>query len=161
MKLRLDKILRVHKRVGFLLLGAMAVATPVDLATAQSAGQIITQPARDVGLQKTEIPPLLEEVGKDPNSTAGTASCARISSAIAALSKVIGPDFSASPAVNKRNLAQIGGSTVVNSLIPFRGIVREVSGASAAERRKSAAIDAGFARRGFLRGLQSAKKCRP
>ena len=49
---------------------------------------------------------------------------------------------------------------MVNSLIPFRGIVREVSGAAPAERRLAAAIDAGFARRGFLRGVLSARGCR-
>ncbi len=45
----------------------------------------------------------------------------------------------------------------MNSLIPFRGLVREVSGAGPAERRLNAAIDAGIARRGFLRGLQRAE----
>jgi hypothetical protein len=142
---------------------AILIGAPASISFAQtqdSTGHIITQPARDVGLQKTEIPPLLVEVSKNPYSTAGAATCAQISSSIAALTKVIGPDFSTSPAVNKRNIAKLGGSVVVNSLIPFRGIVREVSGASAADRRKSAAIDAGIARRGFLRGLQSSRKCR-
>ncbi|MDB5714496.1 MAG: hypothetical protein JWO15_1893 [Sphingomonadales bacterium] len=148
-------------RLSHLAVAAMfLVAGSNGAALAQSAGQIVTQPARDVGIEKKEIPPLLVEVGKNPYATAGTASCGQISSAIDALTKVIGPDFSTSPAVNKRNLAAIGGSAVVNSLIPFRGIVREVSGASAAERRMSAAVDAGIARRGFLRGLQSARKCR-
>lgn len=138
----------------------VAVLGPVEVSLAQSAKQIITQPARDVGVEKTDIPPLLIEAGNNPYATAGTVNCAQISSAIDALTKVVGPDFSTSPAVNKRNLAAIGGSAVVNSLIPFRGIVREVSGASAAERRLSKAVDAGIARRGFLRGLQSARKCR-
>jgi uncharacterized membrane protein len=129
-------------------------------ALAQSAGHIITQPARDVGIAKTGIPPLLAEVSNDPYTTSGAASCAQIASSIAALTKVVGPDFSTSPTVNKRNMAKVGGAAVVNSLIPFRGIVREVSGASAAERRLSLAMDAGIARRGFLRGLQSARKCR-
>ena len=160
MKPLLDKAFRTQRCAGLLVVASIAAAMPIDFATAQSAGHIITQPVRDVGLQKTEVPPLLAEVSKDPYGIAGTASCGRISSAIAALTKIIGPDFSTSPAVNKRNLAQIGGTTVVNSLIPFRGIIREVSGASAAERRNSAALDAGIARRGFLRGLQSAKKCR-
>lgn len=149
---------RNSSRFRVALIMAIAVAPPV--ARAQTAGQIITQPARDVGIDKVEIPPLLVEAGNDPYATAGTGSCAQLASGIAALSKVIGPDFSKSRAVNKRNIAKIGGAAVVNSLIPFRGIVREVSGASAAERRKSAAIDAGIARRGFLRGVQTARKCR-
>jgi hypothetical protein len=160
MKPLVDKAFRFERCAGLLVVALFTATAPIGSANAQSAGQIITQPARDVGLQKTAIPPLLAEVSKDPYGIAGTGSCSQISSAITALTKVIGPDFSRSPAVNKRNLAQIGGTTVVNSLIPFRGIIREVSGASAAERRKSAAIDAGIARRGFLRGLQLAKRCR-
>jgi hypothetical protein len=149
-----------RRRAKFMISISMAIIMPASVAMAQSAGEIVTQPARDVGIEKTNIPPLLIEVSKNPYNTAGTGSCGQISSAIAALSKVIGPDFSTSPAENKRNMAQVGGAAVVNSLIPFRGIVREVSGASAAERRKNAAIDAGIARRGFLRGLQTARKCR-
>jgi hypothetical protein len=131
--------------------------TPSAMVTAQSTGEIVSQPARDVGIVHTKIPPLLQTASENPYSTTGARSCAQISSSIAALTKVIGPDFSTSPEHNKRNIAKIGGELAVNSLIPFRGIVREVSGASAADRRKQAAIDAGIARRGFLRGLQSAR----
>jgi len=49
---------------------------------------------------------------------------------------------------------------VVNSLIPLRGLVREVSGAAPADRRLEAAIDAGLARRGYLRGLAVSRGCR-
>lgn len=128
-------------------------------AWAQSAEKIVTQPARDVGIEKAKISELLLETAKDPYATAGTDRCAQISAAIAALTSVIGPDFSTTPNEKKPNLAAVGGAAIVNSLIPFRGIVREVSGASAQERRENAAIDAGIARRGFLRGLQQARKC--
>jgi len=47
----------------------------------------------------------------------------------------------------------------VNTLLPFRGIVREVSGAAPAERKLAAAVGAGFARRGYLRGLHQARRC--
>ena len=140
--------------------GIFALAIPLSVAAAQSTEEIVTQPARDVGLAKTSIPPLLIEAGEAPYTTEGAANCRQIATSIAALTTLLGPDFSTSPAKNKRNLAKSGGAAVINSLIPFRGIVREVSGASAAERRKNLAIDAGFARRGFLRGLQSARKCK-
>ncbi|QNA86873.1 hypothetical protein G4G27_08320 [Sphingomonas sp. So64.6b] len=147
------------------MIAAIAIATPGSIATAQSnkeqsTGEIVTQPVRDVGIEKTKIPPLLVKVSEDPYTTAGTGGCAQLASSIAALNDVIGPDFTSSPAQNKRNIAKVGGAAVVNSLIPFRGIVREVSGAGPAERRMNAAVDAGVARRGFLRGLQSARKCR-
>jgi hypothetical protein len=49
---------------------------------------------------------------------------------------------------------------VVNTLIPFRGLIREISGAAPAQRRLNAAIDAGFARRGYLRGVLRTRGCK-
>ncbi|MEK7111976.1 MAG: hypothetical protein AAB875_01485, partial [Patescibacteria group bacterium] len=57
-------------------------------------------------------------------------------------------------------IAEGVGKSLVNSLIPFRGVVREISGAAPAERRLRAAIAAGLARRGYLRGMASAKGCK-
>ncbi len=151
-------------RFATLMAGLAALALPLASAGAQekekSTEEIVTQPVRDVGLEKTKIPPLLVQTAQAPYSNSGAATCSQISSSIAALSNIIGPDFSDSPAKNKDNLAKTGGEAVVNSLIPFRGLIREASGASAAERRKNAAIDAGYARRGYLRGLQRAKGCK-
>ena len=53
-----------------------------------------------------------------------------------------------------------GGRALVNSVIPFRGVVREVTGAAPAERQYNAAVDAGLARRGFLRGVHQTRKCK-
>jgi hypothetical protein len=79
------------------------------------------------------------------------------------LTDVLGPDFRAGE-VKKENkagkLAAAGGQTVINGLIPFRGLVREVTGAAPAQRRLNRALDTGYARRGFLRGLYTARKCR-
>ncbi|MEE3154506.1 MAG: hypothetical protein VX309_03150, partial [Pseudomonadota bacterium] len=55
---------------------------------------------------------------------------------------------------------EAGGKTIVNSIIPFRGLVREITGAAPAQRRLNTAIDAGFARRGFLRGAAISRGCR-
>ncbi|MFA6113102.1 MAG: hypothetical protein WC729_03900 [Sphingomonas sp.] len=146
---------------------AAGIATPAGAgqaeqkkSTGQEAGQIVSQPARDVGIEKTKIPPLLIEVSKDPYALRGAGNCRQIGSSIAALTGVLGPDYDDEAPAKKRNIAKAGGAAVVNSLIPFRGLVREVSGAGPAERRLNAAFDAGFARRGFLRGLQRAKGCR-
>lgn len=161
----MNSTLGYRRRAIMTIAAAVAMTASAGIAAAQSTkepstGQIVSQPVRDVGIEKTKIPPLLVEVSEDPYGTRGTASCAQIASSIAALNDVVGPDFSTTPATNKRNIAKMGGAAVVNSLIPFRGLVREVSGAGPAERRLNAAIDAGFARRGFLRGLQSARKCK-
>ena len=132
--------------------------------TVNKAGEIVTQPVRDVGVNKSEIPPVLVEAAEDPYSTVGVKTCRQIASAMAGLNAVLGPDYvvGRQSKENKAGkLAEAGGKTVVNAFIPFRGLVREISGAAPAERRYNAALDAGLVRRGFLRGLALAKGCKP
>lgn len=127
------------------------------------AREIAGQPARDVGVSKVTIPPVLSEAIANPYGPKNTRNCAAIAVGLRDLNAVLGPDFVAGAATNENRaskIAEAGGKTIVNSLIPFRGLVREVTGAAPAQRRLNAAIDAGYARRGFLRGLQQARKCR-
>lgn len=147
------------------LLGpGMARAQPdAEDRTFERAGHIATQPARDVGLAKEKIPPILQEAVKEPYKPPTDGRCSGLVTELAALDKVLGPDFDASRKGNEdkaTQLAEAGGEMVVNSLIPFRGLVRVVSGAAAADRRMSIAIKAGLARRGYLRGLAQARACR-
>ena len=115
---------------------------------------------RDVGIAKTKTPPLLVQASENPYGMSSAATCGQIAASIRNLNAVIGPDYTSTAAPKKQSIVKAGGQAVVNSLIPFRGIVREVSGAAPAERRYDAAVTAGFARRGFLRGLQRARNCR-
>lgn len=131
--------------------------------TLKKAGEIATQPARDVGIAKTKIPAILVDAQQQPYAPPSKSGCAGIGTDIAALNEVLGPDFTSDAKANEDKfgkLAAAGGEAVVNSLIPFRGLVREVSGAAPAERRLDAAVNAGLARRGFLHGLATARKCK-
>ncbi len=128
-----------------------------------SAGRIVTQPAKDVGAAKTKIPPALAAAGADPYGMKGLATCKQIAAAFHSMTDVLGPDFKAGETKKENKagkLAEAGGQTVVNSLIPFRGLVREVTGAAPAQRRLNRSLDAGYARRGFLRGLYTGRKCK-
>ena len=131
-------------------------------ATAEKAAEIATEPARDLGVAKLEIPPALVEATANPYGAVGD--CAAIAAAIAALNEQLGPDYlmTGERDENKAGkLDEAGGKALVNSIIPFRGVVRELTGAAEAKRRYDDAVDAGYARRGFLRGLQSARACPP
>jgi hypothetical protein len=132
--------------------------------TGKRAGEIASQPARDIGAVNRPIPPVLVAAAHDPYSLDGTKSCRQLGGAIKALNEALGPDFKID-AIKKENragkLAEAGGKTVINAFIPFRGLVREISGAAPAERRMNVAIDAGYARRGFLRGIHHSRGCRP
>ncbi|HEY3696727.1 hypothetical protein [Phenylobacterium sp.] len=130
----------------------------------RKAGGIITQPARDVGLSRKQIPPVLAAAARGPYSLDGLKTCKSLVAAIQNLNQVLGPDYDArsKPTESRAGkLAEAGGAAVVNSLIPFRGVVREVSGAAPADRRLNAAVDAGLARRGFLRGVHRRQGCKP
>lgn len=131
--------------------------------TRKKAGEIASQPVRDLGALRSDIPEILVSASADPYSLKGIRTCKQISAAVSALNSVLGPDFLAgdsNPENRAGRLAAAGGRTVVNSLLPFRGLVREVSGAAPAERRLEAAVDAGYARRGFLRGVHRKQGCR-
>ena len=129
----------------------------------RAVGEIVTQPIRDVGAERTEIPEILAASTENPYRLDGALDCQQVARSIESLDAVLGPDFVVSAAEvenRKGRLAEAGGRMVVNSLIPFRGIVREISGAAMRDREMARAVDAGFARRGFLRGLEYTMTCR-
>jgi hypothetical protein len=125
--------------------------------------EIGTQPVRDVGLTKREIPPILVKAQQDPYSLKGLKTCKALASEVSNLNVVLGADYKVGNELKENRagkLAEAGGKSVVNAIIPFRGIVRELTGAAPADRRMNAAIDAGLARRGFLRGVHAKQGCR-
>lgn len=127
------------------------------------AGKIATQPARDVGLDKEEIPPVLVKAVENPYAAPSSRTCKGLKASLGELNAVLGDDFTVGAKANENRTGKIAeavGKTVVNSLIPFRGLVREISGAAPAERRLQAAVTAGIARRGYLRGMAAAKGCK-
>jgi hypothetical protein len=150
--------------VSLLLPLAAAAQPPPPGEIVKKAGDIASQPARDVGLSKSEIPPVLVKASENPYSLDGLKTCRQLAAAIRELNGELGPDYTPGGQELDENkparLAEAGGKAVVNSLIPFRGVVREVSGAAPAQRAKNAAIDAGLARRGYLRGVHYKQGCR-
>lgn len=145
------------------LLGLLlcSMATP---GLAQPAGKVAEQavmtPAEDVNLKKREIPSVLLSAQDDPYSRESTRNCAQISTALGQLDAVLGPDFDSGAEARTGLSATMVAKGVVGSFIPFRGVIREISGAAGAERRYNAAVDAGIARRGYLRGVARVRGCK-
>lgn len=122
-----------------------------------------SQPGRDVGVMKRDMPPIIEQAMADPYSLKGLKTCVQLAGEVRKLNEALGPDYIVGNEVKESRaskLAEAGGRTVINSIIPFRGLVREISGAAPAERRLNAALDAGLARRGFLRGVHYKQRCK-
>ncbi len=144
-----------------LLIGAVPGVAQQKHTTGKVIGDVATQPLQDVNIKNKRIPEVLELARGDPYSTTGLRTCGSIKSAIGALTAHLGPDFD-SPEDSRANSMTAGGVAkgLVQSLIPFRGVIREVSGAATAQRQWDAAVDAGIARRGFLRGIARSRQCR-
>ena len=146
-----------------ILMSAQAAAPESGRQEAlRKSGEIASRPAYDVGAKKREIPATLQAAANNPYSLNGLATCRQINGAIAGLTAVLGPDFAVGQnrKENKAGkIAEAGGKTLVNTIIPFRGLVREISGAAPAERQLAFAVKAGFARRGYLRGVAFARNC--
>ncbi|MBO9714183.1 hypothetical protein [Sphingomonas sp.] len=139
---------------------ACTPATAQDRQTVEQAKDIAAQPARDVGAVKTRVPPLLLDAQQDPYGLDGLRSCDDLAAAIRELNDVLGPDLMPDPDPRRSRRIRVTGGTVAGLIVPFRGVVREVSGAASAQRELDSATDAGIARRGFLRGVYVTRKCR-
>lgn len=128
---------------------------------AQDAVDAVTQPLSDLHLRSRDIPPVLLRAQQAPyDLTDLEGQCQALRVEIMDLEEVLGPDADA-PA-EREGLVNQGlqlGGRILGGLIPFRGIVREISGANAEEARWEAAIYAGVARRSFLKGYARALDC--
>ena len=93
----------------------------------------------------------------DPYSLAGLGKCAAIIREVEELNAVLGPDVNEkvdkSEAKKREETAGRVAGTVAGGIIPFRGLIGEVTGANAERRRYAVAVYAGTVRRGFLKGV--------
>lgn len=124
------------------------------------AADVALTPLSDLNLRKGEIPKLLLAAQVMPYDLYGLGRCAELAAAIGELDALLGDDIDV--AVAKGQEFQVGrvAQSVVGTLIPFRGVIRELSGANAQERKLQAAIYAGVARRSFLKGIGQQRGCR-
>ncbi len=124
-----------------------------------TAVDVIATPAGDLNLRKGKIPALLDAAVADPYNLAGLKTCAQLSVAVNQLDAILGPDRDI-PADRAERLS-VGrvAQSAVGSFIPFRGIIREVSGANSHQRKIDDAVEAGTARRSFLKGFGQARGC--
>lgn len=124
-----------------------------------TAIDVAKTPVTDLNLDKQEIPQVLINAQIMPYALNELGRCAQLISAVEELDALLGPDIDLPQEARDRISAGRVAKTVVGSFIPFRGLIREVSGANAHDRAVRAAIQAGIARRGFLKGIGESKRC--
>jgi hypothetical protein len=148
------------------LLASPALGTEPDKADKPvtqkepSPTDVVATPVSDLNLKKDEIPELLLAAEQRPYSLRGLDTCRQLATAIGEFDAVLGDDLDVPQAGGRRLSATRVAQSVVGAFIPFRGVIREISGANQHDRTLQAAILAGVARRSFLKGIGQAKGCR-
>tara|TARA_R110001606_G_scaffold31158_10_gene95428 strand:- start:2498 stop:2989 length:492 start_codon:yes stop_codon:yes gene_type:complete len=128
-------------------------------STLEAAGNKVTEP-----FDGKEVPQKLMDIQDDPYSLSGLNRCAALITEVGELNEVLGPDVNETVDKSRgkkreETAARVAGSAV-GSIIPFGGIIGEVTGANAERRRYNAAVYAGTVRRGFLKGVGLQKGCK-
>lgn len=146
--------------LGGVLMHAPATAQqrPVTSSEADVRDVALT-PLTDLNLSRDPIPAVLIVARTAPYSREGIATCSDILRHVGDLDAVLGDDFDTRPpaerGISATNLVQ----RVIGSFIPFRGIIREISGANAHEFQFREAIAAGLMRRAYLKGVGQEMGC--
>lgn len=124
-----------------------------------SAVDIATTPISDLNLRRDAIPEVLQEATYATYASEKLTDCEDLRREVARLDAVLGPDLD-QEAEQRRDIT-VGkvAKDAVASFIPFRGIIREISGAADHERDFREAIVAGAIRRGYLKGLGEQRGC--
>lgn len=143
-------------------LSAQDAAKQGDSKFEQKAEGVLRQPLKDLGIMKEEAPQILLAARANPYGTAGIRTCRDFTRAIGELTEILGYDVDAvgpdgEPLPGR--LAEAGARALVSALIPFRGLVREATGAAATDRELREVLVAGTARRSFLKGYARARGC--
>ncbi len=125
-----------------------------------SASDVATTPLSDLNIKKGEIPQLLITAQEKPYDLSGISRCSQFAAAVGELDAVLGEDIDIAAVKNNRTSAGKVAQSVVGAFIPFRGVIRELSGANSQDRKIQTAIYAGSVRRAFLKGVGQQRGCR-
>ncbi|WP_371432884.1 hypothetical protein [Novosphingobium sp.] len=139
---------------------AQTAVAPKDV----TAGDVVTKPLSDMNLKKEDIPPILLNARDKPYDLTGLRRCSDLQGEVRRLDAVLGDDIDV---VEEKTAGEKRGNTVgslaksvVGSLIPFGGIIREISGANENQRQWQVALYAGSVRRAFIKGVGQQRGCR-
>jgi len=150
--------------IGLCLAAAPALAQTAVAPENVRAEDVAMSPLSDLNVRKKDVPVVLEMAMAKPYDLSGIKSCKGLTTAIMDLDGALGDDIDVATG-EKSDMEKAGNGagaiakSVLGSFIPFRGIIREVSGANAQERLWDRALYAGTARRAFLKGMGEQRGC--
>lgn len=111
-----------------------------------------------LGLVGPETPQALRQVAAEPYARPIPTTCDEVERQIAELDALLGPDVD-SGAGGERNLVGDWAKGAVRDLVPYRSVLRFLTGAPGRERERAAAVLAGAVRRGYLKGVRATLPC--
>lgn len=144
---------------------ALALIAPVSGAHAQGmksdpdAMDVARTPLEDFNIHSKDIPDILVKAVANPYDLSGMRTCNDLVGEIAILDNTLGPDFDIPQEEGGRISAGRVAKSIVGSLVPFRGIVREVTGANKKRNAFELAVTAGMVRRAYLKGVGQTRGC--
>lgn len=135
-------------------------------------GEAISAPLVDLNLKRKEIPTVLIRAVKNTYDLTGMTSCEAIAAEVGRLDEVLGADFDAPILADTRSRTERGGKvasdytlgavrSAATDVIPFRGLVRKMTGAEKHHKAMERALDAGHVRRAYLKGVGMNRNCAP
>jgi hypothetical protein len=121
----------------------------------------VAQPFKDLGIVKDKVPDSLKQADAAPYEIEGQNDCAAIEAEISEFDKLLGPDVDTPEehAAAKRSKGLVGPAIGKAIGLPFRSVVRALSGAEKNDQKKREAIEAGMARRAYLKGMAHGQGC--
>jgi len=141
--------------------------TPDD-QNSRNMSTVAEAPLSDLNLMRQKIPPILLAAVADPYAPLGRLNCRTLSAEIDRLYVALGRDFDDPPppkdgSVDHMTRPSGEGLKLMHSaaqfFIPYDGFLRTLSGAQKHDQHVLDAINAGNARRAYLKGLGEARNC--
>jgi hypothetical protein len=136
--------------------------------TRTGMGDAVTAPLRDFNIVKPKLPAALKRAAEDPYRRPERVDCAYLACEIAELDSALGPDLDAPrKPVSLRSRGAVAAAEaaldavrdVTTGWIPFRSVVRRLTGAEDRDDQVEDAVHAGGIRRAYLKGLGRQQDC--
>ncbi len=136
--------------------------------TRSGIGEAAMSPLNDLNLRRDAIPKMLTKIDS-PYDLPRNLDCIQIGRLVGQLNGVLGPDWD-TPEPDERlrteKLADSAAEATLDALaseasgfIPFRGLVRKMTGAEKHQKKYNRAFKIGAQRRAYLKGLGEARNC--
>lgn len=119
----------------------------------------MAQPFRDLGFIQEAPSEALRRAVRAPYAVPEGGDCTTLAAEVAALDAILGPDVDQPAGKSDAADDLVAGAVRSAFSLPFRGVVRRLTGAERRDRDLREAVRAGAARRGFLKGLAHAAQC--